>query len=202
MGRPAKPSSSRPSTGPWNWGLISRDTSDAYGPFTNEELVGKPIRGRRDEVRVATKFGFVRDSDKSWQGIDGWPEHVREACDGSLRRLGIDQIDMYYQHRVDPKVPIAETLGAMAELVRQGSPGAGRGQRSGTSRRRPWWHSGLCPRSCWSARRTNATYAPTTGLPEASSVTVPWIRTPRGKTMSRDCSRAPLGHSRRLRATK
>jgi len=71
-------------------------------------------------VRVATKFGFVRDSDKSWQGIDGRPEHVREACDGSLRRLGIDHIDIYYQHRVDPKVPIEETVGAMAELVRQG----------------------------------------------------------------------------------
>ena len=101
-------------------GINLLDTSDAYGPFTNEELVGKAIRGRRDEVRVATKFGFVRDSDKSWQGIDGRPEHVREACDGSLRRLGIDHIDLYYQHRVDPKVPIEETVGAMAELVRQG----------------------------------------------------------------------------------
>jgi aryl-alcohol dehydrogenase-like predicted oxidoreductase len=101
-------------------GINFLDTSDAYGPFTNEELVGKAIRGRRDEVRVATKFGFVRDLDKSWQGIDGRPEHVREACDGSLRRLGVDHIDVYYQHRVDPKVPIEETVGAMAELVRQG----------------------------------------------------------------------------------
>ena len=101
-------------------GINLLDTSDAYGPFTNEELVGKAIRDRRDAVRVATKFGFVRDSDKSWQGIDGRPEHVREACDGSLRRLGIDHIDIYYQHRVDPKVPIEETVGAMAELVRQG----------------------------------------------------------------------------------
>ena len=101
-------------------GVNLLDTSDAYGPFTNEELVGKAIRGRRDEVRVATKFGFVRDSDRSWQGIDGRPEHVREACDGSLRRLGVDYIDIYYQHRVDPKVPIEETVGAKAELVRQG----------------------------------------------------------------------------------
>ena len=101
-------------------GINLLDTSDAYGPFTNEELVGKAIRGRRDEVRVATKFGFVRGTDGSWQGIDGRPEHVREACDGSLRRLGIDHIDIYYQHRVDPKVPIEETVGAMAELVRQG----------------------------------------------------------------------------------
>ncbi len=101
-------------------GINLLDTSDAYGPFTNEELVGKAIRGRRDEVRVATKFGFVRGSDHSWQGIDDRPEHVREACEGSLRRLGIDHIDIYYQHRVDPKVPIEETVGAMAELVQQG----------------------------------------------------------------------------------
>src|SRR4051794_22898439 len=101
-------------------GVNLLDTSDAYGPFTNEELVGKAIRGRRDEVRVATKFGFVRGPDGSWQGLDGRPEHVREACDGSLRRLGVDHIDLYYQHRVDPAVPIEETVGAMAELVRQG----------------------------------------------------------------------------------
>ena len=101
-------------------GINLLDTSDAYGPFTNEELVGKAIRGRRDEVRVATKFGLVRGSDRSWQGIDGSPEHVHEACDGSLRRLGVDHIDLYYQHRVDPNVPIEETVGAMAELVRQG----------------------------------------------------------------------------------
>ncbi|MEU7631128.1 aldo/keto reductase [Nocardia sp. NPDC049220] len=101
-------------------GINFFDTSDAYGPFTNEELVGKAIRGRRDEVRVATKFGFVRGADRSWQGIDGSPEHVRNACDDSLRRLGIDHIDLYYQHRVDPAVPIEETVGAMAELVGQG----------------------------------------------------------------------------------
>ena len=102
-------------------GINLLDTSDAYGPFTNEELVGKAIRGRRDEVRVATKFGFVGGTDgKGGRGIDGRPEHVREACDGSLRRLGVDHIDLYYQHRVDPNVPIEETVGAMAELVRQG----------------------------------------------------------------------------------
>ncbi len=102
-------------------GINLLDTSDAYGPFTNEELVGKAIRGRRDAVRVATKFGFVGGTDgKGGGGIDGRPEHVREACDGSLRRLGVDHIDIYYQHRVDPKVPIEETVGAMAELVRQG----------------------------------------------------------------------------------
>ena len=101
-------------------GINFFDTSDAYGPFTNEELVGKAIRGRRHEVILATKFGFVRGSDGSWEGIDGRPEHVREACVGSLRRLGVDHIDLYYQHRVDPTVPIEETVGAMAELVRQG----------------------------------------------------------------------------------
>ena len=101
-------------------GINFLDTADAYGPFTNEVLVGKAIRGRRHEVVLATKFGIVRGPDGSWQGINGRPEYVREACDGSLRRLGVDHIDLYYQHRVDPTVPIEETVGAMAELVRQG----------------------------------------------------------------------------------
>jgi aryl-alcohol dehydrogenase-like predicted oxidoreductase len=102
-------------------GINLLDTSDAYGPFTNEELVGKAIRGRRDEVRVATKFGFVGGTDgKGGGGIDGRPAYVREACEGSLRRLGVDYIDIYYQHRVDPKVPIEATVGAMGELVRRG----------------------------------------------------------------------------------
>jgi aryl-alcohol dehydrogenase-like predicted oxidoreductase len=101
-------------------GINFLDTADVYGRFTNEVLVGKAIRGRRHEVILATKFGFVRGPDGSWQGINGRPEYVREACDGSLRRLGVDHIDLYYQHRVDPTVPIEETVGAMAELVRQG----------------------------------------------------------------------------------
>jgi aryl-alcohol dehydrogenase-like predicted oxidoreductase len=102
-------------------GINLLDTSDAYGPFTNEELVGKAIRGRRGEVRVATKFGFVGGTDgRGAGGIDGRPEYVRQACDGSLQRLGVDSIDLYYQHRVDPNVPIEETVGAMAELVRLG----------------------------------------------------------------------------------
>ena len=102
-------------------GINLFDTSDAYGPFTNEVLVGKAIRGRRDEVRVATKFGFVGGTDgKGGGGIDGRPAYVRDACDGSLRRLGIDHIDLFYQHRVDLNVPIEETVGAMAELVLQG----------------------------------------------------------------------------------
>src|SRR6516225_8449807 len=102
-------------------GVNLLDTSDAYGPFKNEELVGKAVRGRRDQVRVATKFGFVGGTDgRGGGGIDGRPEYVREACDCSLRRLGIDHIALYYQHRVDPKVPIEETVGAMAELVDAG----------------------------------------------------------------------------------
>ncbi len=96
------------------------DTADMYGPFTNERLVGKAIAGRRDEVVLATKFGNERRDDGSWVGINGRPEYVAAACDASLSRLGVDHIDLYYQHRVDPVVPIEETVGAMAELVQAG----------------------------------------------------------------------------------
>jgi aryl-alcohol dehydrogenase-like predicted oxidoreductase len=101
-------------------GINFLDTADAYGPFTNEELVGRAIRDRRDQVVLATKFGNVRSADGGWHGIDGRPEYVRRACEASLRRLGVETIDLYYQHRVDPKVPIEETVGAMAELVAAG----------------------------------------------------------------------------------
>jgi aryl-alcohol dehydrogenase-like predicted oxidoreductase len=96
------------------------DTADMYGPFTNEELVGRAVRGRRDSVVIATKFGNERNSDGSWVGINGRPDYVRKSCDGSLRRLGVDHIDLYYQHRVDPDTPIEETVGAMSELVQAG----------------------------------------------------------------------------------
>jgi aryl-alcohol dehydrogenase-like predicted oxidoreductase len=96
------------------------DTADMYGPFTNERLVGKAIAGRRDEVVLATKFGNERREDGSWVGINGRPEYVAAACDASLSRLGVDHIDLYYQHRVDPVVPIEETVGAMAALVQAG----------------------------------------------------------------------------------
>jgi aryl-alcohol dehydrogenase-like predicted oxidoreductase len=96
------------------------DTADMYGPFTNEELVGRAVRGRRDSVVIATKFGNERNADGSWVGINGRPDYVRKSCDGSLRRLGVDHIDLYYQHRVDPDTPIEETVGAMSELVRAG----------------------------------------------------------------------------------
>ena len=102
-------------------GLNFWDTADMYGPFTNEELVGKAIQGRRGEVVLATKFGILRDpNDPSVRGVSGRPEYVRAACEGSLKRLGTDHIDLYYQHRVDGEVPIEETVGAMSELVSEG----------------------------------------------------------------------------------
>jgi aryl-alcohol dehydrogenase-like predicted oxidoreductase len=101
-------------------GVTLLDTADMYGPFTNERLVGKAIADRRDRAILATKFGIVRGEDKSFRAINGSPEYVRQACDASLERLGVDYIDLYYQHRVDPNVPIEETVGAMAELVKQG----------------------------------------------------------------------------------
>lgn len=101
-------------------GITFFDTADAYGPFTNEELVGRALAGRRREVTIATKFGHRRDRDGRFLGVSGRPEYVRQACDASLARLGIDTIDLYYQHRVDPETPIEETIGAMARLVDEG----------------------------------------------------------------------------------
>jgi aryl-alcohol dehydrogenase-like predicted oxidoreductase len=100
-------------------GITLLDTADMYGPFINEELVGRAIRGRREHYQIATKFGFELHDDGS-QTINGRPEYVRRACDASLRRLGVDVIDLYYQHRVDQSVPIEDTVGAMAQLVQQG----------------------------------------------------------------------------------
>jgi aryl-alcohol dehydrogenase-like predicted oxidoreductase len=101
-------------------GVTLLDTADMYGPYKNEELVGRAIRGRRHKVVLATKFGIVRSSDPHQRGVDGSPRHVRESCEGSLRRLGVDHVDLYYLHRVDPNVPIEDTVGTMAELVEQG----------------------------------------------------------------------------------
>jgi aryl-alcohol dehydrogenase-like predicted oxidoreductase len=102
-------------------GITILDTADMYGPFKNEELVGRAIKGKRDSVIVATKFGNVRDPhDPTKRGINGRPEYVRQACEGSLKRLDVETIDLYYQHRVDPNTPIEETVGAMADLVREG----------------------------------------------------------------------------------
>ncbi|WKA53124.1 aldo/keto reductase [Planococcus shixiaomingii] len=101
-------------------GITFFDTADMYGVGANEELIGRAIKDRRNEVVVATKFGNVRGEDGSFLGINGRPEYVKQACEASLRRLGTDHIDLYYQHRVDPKVPIEETVGAMSELVKEG----------------------------------------------------------------------------------
>jgi len=101
-------------------GITLLDTSDIYGPFTNERLVGRAIADRRDQVMLATKFGIVRDEDGTRRGLDSSPDYIRKACDASLQRLGIDHIDLYYQHRVDTSTPIEETVGALAELVQAG----------------------------------------------------------------------------------
>jgi aryl-alcohol dehydrogenase-like predicted oxidoreductase len=101
-------------------GIDFLDTADIYGPFTNEQLVGRAIRDRRDAVVLATKFGNVRSPEGKFLGINGRPEYVRQACDASLQRLGVDVIDVYYQHRVDPETPIEDTVGAMADLVKAG----------------------------------------------------------------------------------
>ncbi len=101
-------------------GIDFLDTADMYGPFTNERLVGRAIRGRRDQVVLATKFGNQRGEDGSFLGVNGRPAYVRKSCEGSLQRLGVEHIDLYYQHRVDRTVPIEETVGAMAQLVQEG----------------------------------------------------------------------------------
>ena len=99
-------------------GINFFDTSDIYGPFTNEVLVGNALRPHHDKVVIATKFGIVRDADGTRRGVSGRPEYVRQACDASLKRLGVEVIDLYYQHRVDKTVPIEDTVGAMANLVK------------------------------------------------------------------------------------
>ena len=102
-------------------GLNFLDTADVYGPYKNEELVGRAVKGKRDKVLIATKFGIVRDpNNPQSRGVNGKPDYIRKSCEASLKRLGIDHIDLYYQHRVDPNTPIEETVGAMAELVKEG----------------------------------------------------------------------------------
>jgi len=101
-------------------GMNFFDTADMYGPWTNERLLGAALHARRDEAVIATKFGVMRDDSGGWLGLNGKPEYVRAACDASLERLRVDTIDLYYQHRVDPKTPIEDTVGAMAELVAEG----------------------------------------------------------------------------------
>lgn len=137
------------------------DTADMYGPFTNERLVGRAVAGRRDAVVIATKFGNERREDGSWVGINGHPDYVRRACDASLERLGVDHIDLYYQHRVDKTVPIEETVGAMAELVQAGKVR----------------HLGLSEASAETIRRAHAVH-PITALQTEYSL---WEREPETK---------------------
>ena len=139
-------------------GVNFLDTADMYGPFVNEELVGRAIAGHRDEVFLATKFGNVRGPDGERLGVRGDPEYVRQACDASLARLGVETIDLYYQHRVDPDVPIEETVGAMAELIEQGKVA----------------HLGLSEAAPDTLRRAHAVY-PITALQTEYSL---WSRDP------------------------
>ena len=144
-------------------GIDFLDTADMYGPFTNEKLVGRAIADRRDTVVVATKFGNVRGENGERLGIDGSPEYVRKACEASLRRLGTDHIDLYYQHRVDQTVPIEETVGAMAELVQQGKVR----------------HLGLSEASPQTIRRAHAVH-PITALQTEYSL---WTRDPEAEVL-------------------
>ncbi|MDB5356339.1 MAG: aldo/keto reductase [Phycisphaerales bacterium] len=140
------------------------DTADAYGPYTNEQLVGRAIQGRRDKVVIATKFGIVRDpSDPTKRGFNGRPEYVRSSCEGSLKRLGVTTIDLYYQHRVDPNTPIEETVGAMAQLVKEGKIR----------------HIGLSEASAATLRRANKVH-PVTAMQTEYSL---WTRDPEGEIL-------------------
>jgi aryl-alcohol dehydrogenase-like predicted oxidoreductase len=144
-------------------GVTFLDTADMYGPFTNERLVGRAVAGRREEVFLATKFGNERLGDGSWVGINGRPEYVLSACDASLGRLGVDHVDLYYQHRVDPATPIEETVGAMAELVRAGKVG----------------HLGLSEAAPATIRRAHAVH-PITALQTELSL---WSRAAQGEIL-------------------
>ncbi|HVZ75297.1 MAG TPA: aldo/keto reductase [Polyangia bacterium] len=145
-------------------GINFLDTADVYGPFINEELVARAVKGRRDRFVIATKFGNVRDAAGKFLGIDGRPEYVRACCDASLKRLGIETIDLYYQHRVDPKVPIEETVGAMAELVTAGKVR----------------YLGLSEAGAATIRRAHAT-APISALQSEYSL---WTRDPEGEVLA------------------
>jgi aryl-alcohol dehydrogenase-like predicted oxidoreductase len=145
-------------------GVTFLDTADIYGPFTNERLVGRAIAGRRDRVVLATKFGNVRGADGAFLGINGRPEYVKRACDASLERLGVDHIDLYYQHRVDAETPIEETVGAMAEL-----------KAAGKIR-----HLGLSEAAPATIRRAHAVH-PITALQTEYSL---WSRDPEGELLA------------------
>ncbi len=180
-------------------GVIFLDTADMYGPFTNERLVAKAIRGKRDRVVLATKFGNVRGEDGSFLGVSGKPDYVRKACDASLQRLGVDHIDLYYQHRVDTEVPIEETVGAMADLVRAGkvrylglseaAPGTiRRGSGAGT------WRTRSCPRcASWGSASSRTARSAAGSSPGASSATRTCRPTTTGATTRGSRARTSTG---------
>jgi aryl-alcohol dehydrogenase-like predicted oxidoreductase len=154
-------------------GITFFDTADMYGPFTNEELVGRAIKGKRDRIVLATKFGIVRDtSDPGKRSINGSPDYVRKSCEASLRRLQVDHIDLFYQHRVDPETPIEDTVGAMAELVKEGKVG----------------HIGLSEAGPATLRRANAIH-PITALQTEYSL---WTRDPEDMIL-RTCRELGIG---------
>jgi aryl-alcohol dehydrogenase-like predicted oxidoreductase len=144
-------------------GMNFLDTADVYGCGHNEELVGRALQGRREQAVLATKFGNVRASDGRWMGVNGRPEYVTQSCEASLGRLGVAHIDLYYQHRVDPEVPIEETVGAMAKLVQQGKIR----------------HIGLSEASAQTLRRASAVH-PITALQSEYSL---WTRDPEGEIL-------------------
>jgi len=144
-------------------GINFLDTADMYGPFTNEELVGRAIEGRRAQVVLATKFGVVRGQDPHYRALNGRPEYVRTACEGSLRRLGAEVIDLYYLHRIDPQTPIEETVGAMAQLVQEGKVR----------------HLGLCEVGPETLRRAQAIH-PLAAVQSEYSL---WTRDPEGEVL-------------------
>ena len=144
-------------------GVTFIDTADVYGPHTNEVLVGKALRGRREGVVLATKFGLVRDAEGRMVGVDGRPEYIRAACEGSLRRLDVDRIDLYYQHRVDPETPIEDTVGTLAELVNEGKIA----------------HVGLSEASAATLRRAHAVH-PITAVQSEYSL---WSRDPEDEVL-------------------
>jgi aryl-alcohol dehydrogenase-like predicted oxidoreductase len=154
-------------------GITFLDTADMYGPFTNERLVGEAIAGRRDEVVLATKFGNVRGEDGSFRGINGRPEYVHQACDASLQRLGVDVIDLYYQHRVDPSVPIEDTWGALRELVQAGKIR----------------HAGISEAAPETIRRANAVQ-PVTAVQTEYSL---WTRDPEDNGVFATCAELGIG---------
>src|ERR1700712_5301997 len=154
-------------------GVTFLDTADMYGPFTNERLVGAAIAGRRDEVVLATKFGNVRGEDGSFHGISGRPEYVHQACDASLQRLGVDVIDLYYQHRVDPTVPIEDTWGALRELVDAGKIR----------------HAGISEAAPDTIRRANAVQ-PVTAVQTEYSL---WTRDPEDNGVLATCAELGIG---------